>query len=218
MEFKDRTGEVNYNKYGSKMTIKKYYGYKDILVEFDNGYMAHSRYLRFKTGDIKSPYDKSLINIGYLGVGEFSVASGKILTQEYNAWSNMINRCYNPKVHKKRPTYIDCSVHPEWHNFQNFARWYNENLCDAQGEKIEIDKDILIKGNKVYGPGTCCLAPTRINLMFVKKDFNRGILPIGVCNITNSKKFSAYCDSIYLGKYLTPEEAFNAYKKQKKLI
>ena len=33
---KDRTGEINYNFYGSKMTIIKYNNWENVIIEFDN--------------------------------------------------------------------------------------------------------------------------------------------------------------------------------------
>ena len=38
----------------------------------------------------------------------------------------------------------------------------------------------LVHGNKIYSPSTCIFVPQRINTLFVKKDMNRGDLPIGV--------------------------------------
>ena len=85
-----------------------------------------------------------------------------------------------------------------------------------------LDKDILCKGNKVYSRDTCIFVPERINLLFVKRDNDRGDCPIGVtpnlsdnyqvrCNNGNRK-------SIYLGSYSTKEEAFQVYKNYKEKV
>lgn len=82
-----------------------------------------------------------------------------------------------------------------------------------------IDKDILIKGNKIYSPETCCLVPVNVNNLFVKHDSLRGDYPIGV--FLENDKYVAKCTnsivgkSIRIGLYDTVEEAFNAYKKYK---
>jgi len=64
----------------------------------------------------------------------------------YKVWENMINRCYNPRHLVKRPTYIDCTVCEEWKIFSNFKAWMEtQNYIDRQ-----LDKDLIVKGNKVY--------------------------------------------------------------------
>lgn len=54
-----------------------------------------------------------------------------------------------------------------------------------------LDKDILVKGNKIYSPETCCFVPQEINNLFTKRKSCRGTLPIGVKYIKENKKFSA---------------------------
>lgn len=43
-EIKDRTGEVNFNKYNSKMTIIEYNGSNDVIIKFNNGYIRKCAY------------------------------------------------------------------------------------------------------------------------------------------------------------------------------
>ena len=80
-----------------------------------------------------------------------------------------------------------------------------------------LDKDILVKGNKIYSPETCCFVPKGINLLFGKNNAKRGNYPIGVCKFKN--KFQATINikgkTISLGHFDTPEEAFEAYKTAK---
>lgn len=136
----------------------------------------------------------------------------------------MLNRCYYEKLHEKRPTYIGCTVSEEWHNFQNFAKWYYENYYEIEGEVMCLDKDILCKGNKIYSLETCVFAPQTINLLFVKKQNVRGESPIGTSSTENGK-YRVRCHMInpetskskgeYLGVYDTQEKAFEAYKYYK---
>ena len=72
-----------------------------------------------------------------------------------------------------------------WHNYQNFAQWFNENRYDVEG-RLHIDKDILYPGNKIYCPDTCLLVPQRINMLFLNKPNKRG-LPNGI--IKSSDKY-----------------------------
>ena len=80
----------------------------------------------------------------------------------YTRWENMLKRCYSSRYHKTRPSYIGCSVCPEWRYFSKFRLW----MENQKWEGMELDKDLLVKGNKVYGPDTCCFLPGAINSLF----------------------------------------------------
>lgn len=221
----NKVKEQKRNNYGSLMTIIKYNKYNDIIVEFENGYITKSEYGAFKKGQIKSPFDKSVYKTGYLGEGKYNVKIDDKVTLHYQYWRDMLKRCYDEKELKRRPTYEDKTVCEEWHNFQNFAKWFDENYYEVDGEIMQLDKDILSKGNKIYSPETCVFVPQRINTLFVKNDSRRGKYPIGV-NLNQSKsKYLARC-SVYnnsthkkekktLGTFETPEEAFYKYKEFK---
>jgi len=216
----ERLGEVNYNFYGSKMTIVKYNSVRDITVQFDDGYSVDAEYKEFKSGIIKNPYDKSVHGIGYFGEGIYKAKINDKMTKQYEKWTDMIRRCYSEKWHKKSPTYKGCSVCDEWLNFQNFGLWFDNNYYHVDTERMEIDKDILIKGNKVYSPDTCIIVPQDINLLFNKHQIKRGKYPIGVNLDSRRKKYvSKYSNgngySCYLGYFNTPEEAFYKYKEFK---
>jgi hypothetical protein len=103
----------------------------------------------------------------------------------YTKWEHMLARCYYPPYHKQYPTYIGCSVCPEWRYFSKFRLW----MENQKWEGLELDKDLLVKGNKVYGPDTCCFIPKSINYLFgFKKKKNNLHLPEGVC-LTASGKY-----------------------------
>ena len=71
----------------------------------------------------------------------------------------------------------------------------------------------------MYSLENCVLVPDWINLLFTKRDANRGDCPIGVSYRKQSKKYEAKCHingkKISLGYYNTIEQAFNAYKQAK---
>ena len=132
----------------------------------------------------------------------------------------MLHRCYDEKLQEKYyTTYINCSVCTEWHNFQNFAQWYEENYYEVEGERMCLDKDILVKGNKTYSPETCVFVPNNINVLFVKCDKARGDLPIGVTWHKRDKVYQVrvnyYGKDGYVGYFHTIDEAFQCYKKTK---
>lgn len=215
----DRTGEISFNTYGTKMTIIKYINNINLTVLFENGYSAVITYQSFKSGFVANPYDKTISNIGYIGEGMYYP---KIHRDIYTKWIFMIERCYDPRCQKNRPSYIGCTVIKEWHNFQNFAKWYEDNYYKIPNETMGIDKDILVKGNKIYSPKTCVFVPTRINSLFVKCDVKRGNYPIGVIFIKDRNNYKSQCrdgkEKTFLGYYSTSKEAFNVYKIYKEKL
>lgn len=148
-----------------------------------------------------------------LGVGVYDLANNKTNTKSRAKWRSMLNRCYYMPSLKRRPTYKDCTVCDDWLTFSNFKRWF-EDTTNGYQQGYHLDKDILVKGNKVYSPDTCCFVPREINALFTKKQNDRNGLPIGVSisrglyvatiNI-NGKQFR-------LGGFKNPINAFNAYK------
>jgi hypothetical protein len=210
----DRTGETNKNKYGSQMTIIKYKDANTITVKFENGHITNAQYGDFKKGNIKNPYDKTVFNVGYIGVGKYSSRTNNIKNIQYIYWISLFSRCYGKSELEKRPTYKGCEVCEEWHNFQNFGKWFDENYYTINDEVMCVDKDILNKGNKLYSPNNCIIVPERINTLFIKSNKVRGNLPIGVSigKNTNDNIFLCRCNtlnkSVYLGHYSTPEDAF----------
>lgn len=223
----DRTGEININNFGSEMVIVGYRMNRDIDVYFPkyNWTAKGVAYGQFKTGKIKCPYEKRYYGIGYLSEGKYKASKNRKNTKCYDTWIHMLERCYNEKHHEKTPSYKDCEVAEEWLSFQNFAKWYDDNYYEVEGQKMELDKDILNKGNKIYSPDTCIYVPERINTLFVKRYNDRGKYPIGVHYSKQAGKFQAQC-SVYdydknkkkikhLGYYDTPQQAFEIYKQFK---
>jgi hypothetical protein len=216
----NREGETIRNKYGSNMTIVEYINTQDITVKFDNGQILKSNYSNFKKGTIKSLYDKSICNIGYIGEGKYQCWNNKNKTKPYICWCSMFTRCYNENQRYMNPTYKDCTVAEEWHNFQNFAKWFYENYYEVDDERMDLDKDILVKGNKVYSPEACIFVPKDINSLFVNRQGDRGNYPLGISKAYKSG-FVATC-SIYdnnkyiikrIGKFNSIEDAFySGYK------
>ena len=220
----NRVGEERINNFGSKMIIKEYRKYKDINVYFPeyNWIAKHAIYQHFKNGNIKCPYERSIYGVGYLGEGEYKVKENGKNKKEYKIYQNMLQRCYDPKYQERYPTYKDCRVEDYLLNFQHMAEWIKENYYEVPGERMELDKDILYKGNKIYSRETCIFVPQKINSLFVKRDNDRGNNPIGVTP-TSSGNYQVFCSNGYgkqinLGMYLTKEKAFQVYKQYKEKV
>ena len=215
----DRTGEVGYNKYGSKMVIIEYNKSDDIIVEFEKGNRVHTRYCHFKKGSVANVYDRTVYGVGYYGEGKYVAKINEKHTPQYKAWNDMMIRAYSNKLKNKFETYKEVKACEEWHNFQNFAKWYDENIYHVKSERMHLDKDILVKGNKIYSPDTCIFVPQRINSLFIKCNKERRRYPIGVSYYKRSNKYAVDLNkdgkSVRLGYYATPEEGFYVYKKAK---
>jgi len=215
--FIDRTGEIHFNKQGYSMKIIEFFSSRNCTIQFENGVIfKNMQYGNVKLGNIKNPYHPTNYNIGYIGVGNFKTCVNNKDTIHYVRWHGLLTRCYNLKEQEKQPTYIGCLVDERWHNFQNFAQWFEDNWKSHMID-WQLDKDILCKGNKVYSPEACCLVPQEINCLFTKTGAKRGQYPIGV--FKNWNRFGAqmlkYGNKTYLGTFGTPEEAFQAYKLAK---
>ena len=135
----------------------------------------------------------------------------------YRAWKDMLMRCYSAKYQAKRPTYIGCQVVPEWHRFMTFRAWMVEQ--DWQGR--QLDKDLLIQGNRVYGPRTCAFISQGVNSFTTDRAAARGDWPIGVYWNKQNGKFKAQCcnpfsgENEYLGLFTCPDAAHEAWRKRK---
>ena len=134
----------------------------------------------------------------------------------YKHWRSIIHRVHCTSYTSEHPTYRDCSIHSSWLLFSNFLSWF-ENIENGYQKELQLDKDILVKGNKEYAPDKCCFVPQEINKLFTKRDNYRGDLPIGVSKNQRSGKpfrttITMHGKSKVIGYYNTPEEAFQAYK------
>ena len=127
----------------------------------------------------------------------------------YRAWNHMLERCYSDNYHIKFPTYKNCTVDPRWHKFSVFREW----MITQNWQNNQLDKDILVLGNRIYSPETCCFVHYSINGLLHENKLQRSELPIGVfysgsryramLNIRNKIK--------HIGMFDTETEAHRAY-------
>lgn len=223
MESTYKIGETNVSNEGYVMKIVEYNGVRNIIIEFQDEYRTkvHTNYQAFKKGQVKNPYYPSVCGIGYLGQGKYKVSVNKKQTKAYEYWRHMLTRCYDPYYLDKHPTYRDCIVCDEWLCFQNFAEWFYKHYYEIPNERMELDKDILIKGNKIYSSKTCCFVPQRINILYTKRQNYRGEYPIGVYYHKIKSVLEVWCNTLEKKKYLgsfsldRPFQAFTCYKNYK---
>ena len=147
-----------------------------------------------------------------------NVSVGGKLIMEYQLWANMLERCFSEKYKQKHPTYEDVTCSKGWLLMTPFI----EDVSKMKGYDLEgwhLDKDILVKGNKLYSKDACCFVPHEINMLLIKRDNHRGEWPVGVCFDKAAGKFKAQLaingKRKHLGYFTTPDEAFQAYKLAK---
>lgn len=211
-------GEISYNKFGTPMQIINYNSSTDIRIKFldDNGYEMNTNTANFKIGQISNPYDKKIHGVGYLGEGKYYTDKTELEFKTYCAWRKMLERCYSEKFRHLNIAYIGCTVCKEWHCYQTFAEWYITNYNEVGTERMHIDKDILIKDNKIYSPETCIIVPQRINMIFMTKTrVNDADLPNAICRCVNG--FKAAYNGKSLGVYKTLEEAIEKHDSVKRI-
>jgi len=133
----------------------------------------------------------------------------------YRAWKSMLTRCFGG-----RADYSDCDICTDWLTFSNFYNWAVKRENGFK-ESYQLDKDILVKGNKVYSPDTCCFVPREINDMLVKGNSQKRKHLIGVTKRGNMFYAShgisllPNFDVSRFGYYKSEIEAYNAYKESK---
>jgi hypothetical protein len=163
--------------------------------------------------------NKLVYGIGICNKGKYKAVENGKDTKMYITWRGMLKRSYCPKYHAERPTYIGCTVDPQFHNFQRFCEWYTENYFEIPGERMHLDKDLLKQGNKVYGPSTCVFIPQSLNSLLNNNGASRGLYPQGVYFDKQHQKFRARVKfnskNIHLGLFESASEAFDAYKVAK---
>lgn len=157
------------------------------------------------------------------GINDMPKISRKKLSQtkEYLLWQGLISRCYSEKFHKKRPAYKGCSASENFKSFSYFYEWC-QNQIGFGNDGWQLDKDLLIKGNRTYSEDACVFLPMEINCLFGGRIKSKNIYPIGVLFHKGMGKFASKIKhnnkNIYLGYFDNPVDAFNAYKEKKKEI
>ena len=204
--------------------ILNYKNSYEVLVKFlDTDTKAVVRLGHIRNGNVRDKNAPSVYNIGVVG-NKYPVWEGGTRTKEYAHWLGMLTRCYNEGYQSRQATYKGCSVIGSFIYYEQFYEWCQEqvgyNSNDGKGISFHLDKDLLIKGNKVYSEDFCVFLPIEINTVLTKCTSSRGEHLIGVYWNKKDKAFVAQVrknkgKQEYLGCFKTEIEAFNAYKEAK---
>ena len=225
ISYKDCVGNVFKSLNSGDFKVVKYNDARNVEIQFlTTGYRKVAEMKEVKTGSIKDPCLPSVYGVGITGARYPTKVNG-VHTKEYKLWHSMLSRCYNDTYKKRQPTYEGCEASENFKSYEHFYEWCHKQIGfgnDGNGNPFHLDKDLLVKGNKVYSENTCVFLPQEINQVLVKTTASRGEHLIGV---SWNKKDNAFVARVaknkgkqeYLGSFKTEIEAFNAYKTAKEL-
>lgn len=131
----------------------------------------------------------------------------------YSTWQNMLKRCYNAGYITRFPSYMGCSVCDEWKYFTKFKAWMEQQDYINK----ELDKDLLVRSNKLYSPATCVFISKKLNYFLTESSSVRGDTKIGVMFRKDTGKYRARVGKgskgqrINLGQFDTEQEAHKAW-------
>lgn len=165
---------------------------------------------------VRSPVFGVGIN-DYPGKSSWTLDGVRFKCPFYRKWVSMLGRCYREEYLKMFPTYSGCYVSDEWKYFSNFRAWMEKQDWESK----ELDKDLLIKDNKVYSEETCVFISRELNAFLNDHKLARGFYPLGVSWHKSTEMFVSQCSnpktgkSEHLGLFDNPEDAHLAWKKRK---
>jgi hypothetical protein len=209
--------------------LSKSYGYfivekivssNEVFVRFENtGGISKAAAGNVRNGLVRDNFARTVYGVGYFGDGNFRARhpNNGPCTKEYGTWSSMLFRCYSKdRDASTLRNYGDCTVCDEWHNFQNFAKW-----CQTQPEMLypdsSLDKDIRVKGNRVYSPETCCFVPQYINTAITGIKHQNSTGKAGVWKYKESyvSEITVFSTKAALGSFDNKEDAEYMYRQVK---
>lgn len=139
-------GDVFETNISGTLVVTSYTNAREVGIRFElTGFERVCQADNIRKGKVYDPLFPSVYGVGYQGEGEYTFA-----TEAYSRWHSMLGRCYNP-TDVRYATYggAGVTVCSEWHNFQNYAKWFTENKIIG----LHVDKDVT--GEKLYSPNTC---------------------------------------------------------------
>ena len=141
-----------------------------------------------------------------------------IRTKQYAVWRNMIERCHSAGYSLRNETYKDSYVSDNFKSFSYFYEWCQKQI-GFKNNGWHLDKDILIKGNKVYSEDVCVFVPGEINKLLTKSDASRGDCLIGVSFDRSKGLFESHLrvngKLRFLGYFSDEISAHKKYKEEK---
>ncbi len=94
-------------------------------------------------------------------------------------------------------------------------------MCKDIYDNVQLDKDLLLEGNKVYSAETCVFVTQKVNSFTIDRGASRGEWLLGVDWNKRAGKFSSKCSNPFtkkqehLGYFTCEEEAHQSWLKRK---
>lgn len=213
-----KVGEVYPTKSGT-LTVLEYVRATKILIQHndEHGFKMWTQADRIRKGGVRNPYEKLEDGYSFTGYGYCCTIPKEIRNELLSRWRGVVDRTLSPTYHvpNRRNSYEDVTLCEEWYNFQNFCRFCVENKYYHRD--FHLDKDLLVRGNKIYSPETCCFLPQYLNVVIsINYETGNG-LPVGVNRKNNyyEATISYRGKRKRIGAYPTSEEASVAYVEAK---
>lgn len=208
--------KTNYQTNFGALEVVKYHNSQNVDVRFlATGHERKATAKRIREGKVKDPLFPNVFGVGYVGIGVYPTSLSGNQTKANKVWSDMLKRCYSERHGLSCKSYIGCTVDPIWHNYQNFAKWFDDNYIAGK----QLDKDILHQGNKVYSPENCIFVSQAINKLLSGSGVSKGNHKTGCHWNTLRKKFQSECrhngKTVRLGFYTDEQKAHEVYKDYK---
>lgn len=203
-----------HNTSGGLCKIIKYNKAHDVVVEFENGYVGSFQLRKILNGNVRNPYHE---NFKLVGVGVCDIST-KGLERLHNVWSGVV---YRTTGRVETTTYKDAKICDSWLVFSNFVKDLEGMVGFKHGNDFDwhLDKDLLIKGNKLYSKETCCLVPREVNNLLINSKKDCSISKQGVHWSNSKNRFVAQLSTSegrkFLGHFKDEQSAYDAYKKAK---
>lgn len=209
-------GKIYSSKNYGSFIIADYDGCERVTIRFlTTQYETVASLDNIRIGNVR---DKLVPSVFGGVVGDEVIMLGDKYIKEYYLWRGMLRRCYDEKYIEKKHTYKGCTVSENFKSFKYFKEWCNKQIGFDQ-DGWHLDKDILVKGNKVYSEDTCCFVPCEINIIFTDRSATKGEYPVGVYYNKSRKKYVARVSKHgclkHIGIFTSVEEAVAAYNKEK---
>ncbi len=159
-----------------------------------------------------------MITIGYINGKQ--IQKRVWMCPYYKKWTSLLKRCYSSKYQTKYPTYMGCTVDPEWLYLSDFIKWV-DSQPNKDWQNCELDKDLLFNGNKHYGPETCVFVTKQVNYFTLLNESKRGEHMLGVSYSSRIKHYRVQCRNPFIradnqvGYFATELEAHKAWQAKK---
>jgi hypothetical protein len=153
----------------------------------------------------------------------------QIRTRSTTLWRTLSNKCDdNGNVQNIRQRCY-AGVSNAFESYQEFTDWcqdqYGYMRQELNGRFWSLDKDVLVPGNRIYGPDTCLFVPFKVNNTFITPmTREKYTYPMGVYKDKERKLSGSFYAGIrntgnknptVLGKFDTEMEAHRAWQLAK---